>query len=381
MSRKNSASELALNAGQREALKLSIKEYASQGRKLQRASASKKVPVDKAGKFLKQWSTLPGTDPDELCDWVDQGGEAISWVLGPEDLIIDVDVHADKGSGMKAMNRLRDEGLLPETFSVATGGGGIHLYYSVPDGLETGAKKKKLEGYDSIDFLGKGQQVLIRGSLHPSGNPYRATPASPSDVTTAPDLLIEMVRRSSYNHDTGDDVLNLLGRDDYVTAMKIFRSTVPPEDRATWVSLIAAGQYVGVKTGRWAPMRDAILKWCERGANYDPAVDPGQVNSFFTYDRRQAIESGTAPEYMRLGTLVDWAKTAERWTDEDQVTGLFSIPVYSRPDWLIKHVLVRDSLTCWCTPASPGVSGASSRPTTSGSSATRMSRSTSRTMG
>jgi P4 family phage/plasmid primase-like protien len=62
--------------------------------------------------------------------------------------------------------------LLPPTFEVSTGSGGVHLYYYIPD------LKKKIILYSNIDgeHLGEvqsfGTQVVGPGSLHPNGNYY-----------------------------------------------------------------------------------------------------------------------------------------------------------------------------------------------------------------
>jgi hypothetical protein len=67
---------------------------------------------------------------------------------------------------------------LPETFSVRTGRGGLHLYYICPD-----LKQKiiledpelKDSGDDSLhvgELQALGQQVVGPGSIHPNGNPY-----------------------------------------------------------------------------------------------------------------------------------------------------------------------------------------------------------------
>jgi len=60
--------------------------------------------------------------------------------------------------------------LLPETFSVKTGGGGMHFYYFIPE------LKKKMILNTGDEHLGEiqsyGTQVVGAGSTHPNGNEY-----------------------------------------------------------------------------------------------------------------------------------------------------------------------------------------------------------------
>ena len=60
--------------------------------------------------------------------------------------------------------------MLPKTFSVRTGGGGMHFYYFIPE-----LKKKEILNLDG-EHLGEiqsyGTQVVGAGSIHPNGNEY-----------------------------------------------------------------------------------------------------------------------------------------------------------------------------------------------------------------
>lgn len=62
------------------------------------------------------------------------------------------------------------EQLLPKTFSVKTGGGGVHFYYFIPD------LKKKIILNVGEEHLGEiqsyGSQVVGAGSIHPNGKEY-----------------------------------------------------------------------------------------------------------------------------------------------------------------------------------------------------------------
>ena len=89
-------------------------------------------------------------------------GENYGVLCGQKDLaVIDCDEDALK---------LAVENILPETFSVKTGGGGMHFYYFIPE------LKKKIILNAGDKHLGEiqshGTQVVGAGSIHPSGNLY-----------------------------------------------------------------------------------------------------------------------------------------------------------------------------------------------------------------
>ena len=97
-------------------------------------------------------------------------------VLRPQDLVVDLDPRNFK-NGINPWKQLKLElGLVDLTApAVATGGGGVHLYFRKPPGtLIVG----KLNQYPGLDFKagapGKGVYVIGPGSGHPSGKPYRA---------------------------------------------------------------------------------------------------------------------------------------------------------------------------------------------------------------
>ena len=61
-------------------------------------------------------------------------------------------------------------GMLPETFSVRTGGGGTHFYYFIPE-----LKKKIILNLDGVhlgEVQSHGTQVVGAGSIHPNGKEY-----------------------------------------------------------------------------------------------------------------------------------------------------------------------------------------------------------------
>lgn len=97
-------------------------------------------------------------------------GNNTGFLLGDTDLVVDVD---PRNGGMESLEELildigydfRDE--CPTVF---TGGDGYHFYLQKSDELKV---KEELPEYPGIEFKTVGRQVVIPGSIHPSGNEYK----------------------------------------------------------------------------------------------------------------------------------------------------------------------------------------------------------------
>lgn len=76
---------------------------------------------------------------------------------------------------------------LPDTPTVITGSGGLHLYYRLPDGITLTKGNKVSHIADKVDIRWTRGQVVTPGSIHPeTGNMYRWMPGkSPDDIAIA----------------------------------------------------------------------------------------------------------------------------------------------------------------------------------------------------
>lgn len=109
--------------------------------------------------------------------------------------VIDIDNSAeDKGSDY-FKQILREARLrYPDTYTVATGGGGTHLYFNyVGDGLLSAPLRDGKTRFH-IDIKNNGGQVVAPGSIHPvTGKEYLVTNSSaPIDM---PDRLFQVLRK------------------------------------------------------------------------------------------------------------------------------------------------------------------------------------------
>lgn len=81
-------------------------------------------------------------------------------------LAIDLDAYKDNYAGCDLLTP-EDE----ETVTNLTGGGGVHLLYTMPAGAKYGNEKGSLP--PGVDVRGQGGYIVLPPSVHPSGNPYR----------------------------------------------------------------------------------------------------------------------------------------------------------------------------------------------------------------
>ncbi len=128
------------------------------------------------------WPSLPPLTEPEAIAWAARDNLGVN--CGASGLLV-VDVDLAKGA---TWNREID------TACARTGGGGLHLFYRMPD-PPLGNSQGRLGV--AIDTRGVGGQVVLAGSSHESGNVYRWE-LTPEQVGIAelPDELLEKLRVS-----------------------------------------------------------------------------------------------------------------------------------------------------------------------------------------
>lgn len=132
------------------------------------------------------------TDPAQVRDWWRQwpdanlgictGTEAGVWVL-------DIDTHGEH-NGYASLDELEAEhGALPDTLAVLTGSGGLHLYWTMPEGRRLRNRTSVRPG---LDVRGSGGYVVAPPSVHPdTRQPYEVKARHP--VAEAPAWLVDLV--------------------------------------------------------------------------------------------------------------------------------------------------------------------------------------------
>jgi hypothetical protein len=130
------------------------------------------------------WQSEPPLEADYLLDKYLEQGLDVGVRTGTTSGLLIVDVDEQKG------------GVIPEecppTVAVRTGGGGLHLYYQLPDGTKIPNSAGQLAPH--VDVRGEGGQCVFVGSLHESGEYYRwLVDHGPDevDLTPLPQVIID----------------------------------------------------------------------------------------------------------------------------------------------------------------------------------------------
>ncbi len=147
-----------------------------------------KVPAIATWKpYQKRYATL-----DELRAWFARSDvTGIGIVTGQLSGVLVIDVEKEGLVDLEAQN-------LPETVTSISGGGGKHLFYAYPQGMEI-RNCTKLEEM-KIDVRGEGGFVNAPPSLHPTGN-YYAWIISPdeSDFIECPEVFLKRIQNNTKN--------------------------------------------------------------------------------------------------------------------------------------------------------------------------------------
>lgn len=143
--------------------------------------------------WFSNWQHTPDWSDDQL-EVMEMSGQldAGYGVLVRGLLVVDVDARnggvASYAKLVEAIPEIAGAGLIVETGS---GGGSKHLYFKAPEGA---ALMQHSEDYPGVDFKSSGF-VVGPGSMHASGNRYRAVAGDPSDISDAPQALIDLLRK------------------------------------------------------------------------------------------------------------------------------------------------------------------------------------------
>ena len=116
-------------------------------------------------------------------------------VLQDDDIIVDVDPR-NFPKGENSLTRLIEDLGIPKTdfatFTVKTGGGGLHLYFKKPKDLKI---RGSLKEYKGIEFKTKGQQIVGAGSIHPETQKAYEVKRLPFAPVQAPQALLNLIER------------------------------------------------------------------------------------------------------------------------------------------------------------------------------------------
>ena len=144
------------------------------------------------------------TDPNQIRTWWERFPNANIGIATGEVIVIDVDQDPDKGEyGMESLHDLeRQLGQLPDTWQCLTGGGGLHIYFKCPDGVQIRNTASKLA--DDIDIRGAGGYIVAPPSIHPETHkPYEwELEPEETELATLPDTWLKAIQGTNR---TGED--------------------------------------------------------------------------------------------------------------------------------------------------------------------------------
>ena len=103
--------------------------------------------------------------------------------------VLDVDVSDEKRGDDSLADLEATQGILPSTYQILTGGGGLHFYFNHVDGIRNSGGKLG----PGLDVRGDGGYVVGPGSLHESGRQYRRELDSDEQPVDAPQWLVEII--------------------------------------------------------------------------------------------------------------------------------------------------------------------------------------------
>lgn len=155
--------------------------YARRGWKVFPLSPRDKVPTKGSGGFLDAT-----TDLDTIAAWWAAQPEANVGVATGADsgfFVVDVD---PRNGGAASLAQIPP---LPFTLEAATGGGGQHYLFRMPDFKLRG----KLPTGTGIDIKSEGGYIVAPPSVHPDGGTYRWVVAD-ADVAAAPEWLLSLAK-------------------------------------------------------------------------------------------------------------------------------------------------------------------------------------------
>jgi predicted P-loop ATPase len=147
------------------------------------------TPLNGKRPILEGW---PNTKPDKKQDPNKYKNCNYGVVLQDDDLVIDIDPrHFEKGDN--ALERfVKNLGIRLLSFTVQTGGGGIHVYFKKPKDFNI---KRSSVNYKGIEFKSKGQQVVGAGSIHPdTKQKYKIVQRDMFKINQAPEALLKYIK-------------------------------------------------------------------------------------------------------------------------------------------------------------------------------------------
>jgi hypothetical protein len=137
------------------------------------------------------WQELANNDPKRVAHWFKRKqwlNSNVGILTGAKAGVLVIDIDPRHGGDETLQELVTMYGALPETLVAATGGGGMHIFYTLPEGVKLRNSKALGKG---IDVRGEGGLVVGVGSMHASGRPYEWL--TDVEIAPLPELLLTLL--------------------------------------------------------------------------------------------------------------------------------------------------------------------------------------------
>jgi hypothetical protein len=328
------------------------------------------APGTKDRPLVKAWPQTATTDPAQIEAWWRETPTAnIGLATGPGSGLFVLDVDPRHGGDDALRDLEARHGQLPETPEVLTPGGGRHLYFKCPAGLDL-RNSAGLLG-PGLDIRGAGGYVVAPPSVRPDGSYVWECEHGPDDAPLADApawLLARLTERKPHGAGTGtgDGEPIAEGRRN-ATLTRI--AGAMRRVAATTDEILAALR--AVNQGRCRPpLPDEEVRTIARSvaSRYAPVPSPDTAPPFPTEilpgPVRRFVEACAAafpcpPDFLAIPTMVllgaaigrslvvrikaGWEETARLWWGYVAEPGEIKSPALARADYWVRHRQARDS--------------------------------------
>jgi len=156
-----------------------------------------------------------------ILTWWEQNPTAmLGLATGQKSGIVAIDVDVKNVNGLISLSKLQEElGVLPQTFTVKTITGGLHICFKAPQDIEIPCSANQNTG---IDFRGDGGYIVYAGSENSEGQAYEVIDKSP--MVELPQEYIEFfqAKQKTKNENTiqlSDGIIAEGGRNTSLTSL------------------------------------------------------------------------------------------------------------------------------------------------------------------
>jgi P4 family phage/plasmid primase-like protien len=203
---------------------------------------------------------------DAYKGWIENGYN-IGLRIAANQVIIDLDPRNYKGEDCETLiaelfGFFDFEELTWELPVVRTGGGGWHIYCTLPENVDYSLLRETIEELPGVEFKRKGRQVLCAGSKHPSGEYYNWE--NEAEPAVLPEDILAKIKREA-KPDSGKYTSgkgSLTGTQLSELILEHLEAT-DYDDNDTWFPLLCGAHHATDGEGV-----DEFVYWCTQDPKY-----------------------------------------------------------------------------------------------------------------